>query len=102
MKTIFALLMFSVMSWAVDLPGGSTAKLLGTEGTGFLVLSSGSGRSEYLVAVQALLGIQPKSNGSGCILYILTDKGTQETEVATTRDEILIAVKQSRATLSAK
>jgi hypothetical protein len=102
MKTIFALLMFSVMSWAVELPGGSTAQLQGTDGTGFLILSSGSGRTEYLVAVQALVGIQPKSNGRGCILYILTDNGTQQTEVSTTRDEILTAVKQSRATLTAK
>ena len=94
--------MFSVMACAVELPGGSTAQLQGTDGTGFVLLSSGSGRQEYLVAVHALVGIQPKSNGHGCILFILTDTGTQQTEVATGRDEILAAVKQSRATLTAK
>lgn len=102
MKTILALVLCSAMACAVELPGGSAAQLQGMEGTGFVLLSSGSGRQEYLVAVQALVGILPKSNGHGCVLFIVTDNGTQQTEVATSRDDILAAVKQSRTTATAK
>ncbi len=102
MKTILAMVLCSAMACAVELPGGSTAQLQGTDGTGFVLLSSGSGKQEYLVAVQALVGILPKSNGRGCVLFIVTDTGTQQTEVVTNRDEILAAVKLSRATLSTK
>jgi len=102
MKKIFVLVMFSVAAWAVELPGGSTAQLQGTEGTGFLLLVSGSGRQEYVLAVHALLGFQPKANGRGCILSIQTETGVQQTEVANSRDEILAVVKVSRATLTAK
>lgn len=97
MKTIFALLLLVSVAGAVELPGGSGAQLQGTDGTGFVVLVAGSGRQEYLVAVQALLGIQPKANGRGCLLLIQTETGVQQTEVMSSRDEILAAVKASRA-----
>ena len=54
MKTILALVMFSAAAWAVELPGGSSAQLQGTEGTGFLLLVSGSGRCGMKPLMQRL------------------------------------------------
>ena len=82
---------------AVELPGGSSAKIEAAEATGFVKLVSGSGRQEYYVAIDALVGFTPKANGRGCILYIQTETAIQQTEVETSAEEILKAVKASRS-----
>lgn len=97
MKTLIALMasvsLAAALS-AVELPGGSNAQLQATDATGYILLVNG--RSEYLVSLPALLGIQPKNNGRGCVLLIQTESGVQQTEVATGKDDILAAVKASR------
>lgn len=84
---------------AVELPGGSTARLEPAIATGFVKLVSGSGRQEYYVAIDALVGFAPKANGKGCILYIQTETAIQQTEVETSAEEILKAVRESRSLL---
>jgi hypothetical protein len=81
---------------AVELPGGSAAVLEATDATGFVRLVDGNGRREYFATVEALVGFMPKSNGTGCVLFIQTEAGVQQTEVKTTRDDVLKAVKMSR------
>jgi hypothetical protein len=81
---------------AVELPGGSSALLEATDATGFVRLVDGNGRREYFATVEALVGFMPKPNGTGCVLFIQTEAGVQQTEVKTTREEILKAVKISR------
>lgn len=82
---------------AVELPGGSTARIEPAVATGFVKLVAGSGRQEYYVAIDALVGFAPKANGKGCVLYIQTETAIQQTEVETSADEILKAVKESRS-----
>lgn len=99
MKTIvacLAVLCLTAALPAVELPGGSSARIEAAEATGFVKLISGSGRQEYYVAIDALVGFQPKANGKGCILYIQTETAIQQTEVETSAEDILKAVKTSR------
>ena len=97
MMRFLSLVMLSLTTLAaVELPGGSSAQLEATAATGFVRLVDGNGRREYFATVEALVGFLPKANGTGCVLYIQTEAGVQQTEVKTTRDEILNAVKLSR------
>ena len=96
MRSLSLIILSLTAMAAVELPGGSSAQLEATNATGFVRLVDGNGRREYFATVEALVGFMPKANGTGCVLYIQTEAGVQQTEVKTTRDEILIAVKLSR------